>query len=215
MANRLVIWGAGGHAKVVADVVRQQGGWEIVGFIDDANPERRHEPFCASTILGGRERLEDLHREGVRHALLAFGHCMTRLEHTHLLHRLGYQLPVAIHPRATIASDVTIGAGTVVAAGAVINPGASVGQSVIINTLAGVDHDCRIGDAAHVCPGVRLAGNVTVGTAAWIGIGATVVQNVKIGDRVTIGAGAVVLHDIPAGAVAYGVPAKVHRIEQP
>lgn len=215
MPAELVIWGAGGHAKVVADIVRQQGGWEIVGFIDDANPERRHEAFCGSTILGGRERLEDLRREGVRHALLAFGHCEARLEHTALLDRLGFQLPVAIHPRATVAADVTVGPGTVVAAGAVINPGASVGRSVIINTLAGVDHDCRIGDAAHVCPGVRLAGNVSVGTAAWIGIGATVIQNVKIGDRATIGAGAVVLQDIPAGAVAYGVPAKVHRIQQP
>src|SRR5438309_4589544 len=70
----IVIWGAGGHAKVVADVLRQRGGWSIAGFIDDADPERRHEPFCGSTILGGRDRLEDLHRAGVRHALLAFGH---------------------------------------------------------------------------------------------------------------------------------------------
>lgn len=210
-----MIWGAGGHAKVVADIVRQRGGWEIVGFIDDANPERHRQPFCGSTILGGRERLEDLHREGVRHALLAFGHCETRLEHTGLLHRLGYELPTAVHPRAIVAPDAVIGPGTVVVAGAVINPGATIGKSVIVNTLAGVDHDCRIGDAVHVCPGVRLAGNVAVGTAAWVGIGATVIQNIKIGDRATIGAGAVVLHDIPADAVAYGVPAKVHRIQHP
>jgi len=209
VTQKVVIWGAGGHAKVVADALRQQGGWNVVGFLDDAAPHHRGESFCGATVLGGREALANLRRDGVTHAFLAIGNCAARLELMAVVEAAGYELATAIHPRAVVAPDVAVGAGTVVAAGAVINPAARVGRSVIVNTCASVDHDCVIGDAAHVCPGVRLAGCVTVGRAAWVGIGATVIQNVTIGEGATVGAGAVVLKDVPAGAVAYGVPARV------
>ena len=96
-------------------------------------------------------------------------------------------------------------------AGAVINPGSQIGQSVIINTSASVDHECVIADAAHICPGVHLAGRVQVGAATHVGIGTTVIERINIGSGSFIGAGSVVVDDIPDGVVAYGVPARVIR----
>lgn len=207
----LAIWGASGHALVVADIVRLQGVHHIVGFLDDVNPDRRGADFCGATILGGREQLGVLIDRGVRHILLGFGNCRMRWELTEHLRAQGFVLPIAIHPQATIAKDVVLGPGTVVMAGAVVNPGTRVGSSVIINTSASVDHECVIGDAAHICPGAHLAGRVTVGQTAQVGIGATVIERVHIGVGAVIGAGAVVVHDIPDYVIAYGAPARVKR----
>lgn len=206
---KLVIWGASGHAKVVADIVRLRGEHEIVGFLDDRDPAGR--PFFGSQVLGGRDRLPSLREQGVSRLLFGFGDGTARLELTPFVLRLGFTLATAIHPSAVVAADVSVGAGGVVAAGAVVGPGTRVGENVIVNTLAGVDHDCVLGDGAHVCPGARLGGWAEAGECAWVGIGATVRDRVKIGRRAVIGAGAVVLHDVPDAVVAYGVPARVIR----
>lgn len=208
----LVIWGASGHARVVADIVRLQGVYRIVGFLDDVNPDRHGAEFCGEKILGGQEQIEMLHRNGIRNILLGFGDCRMRLKMTRFLQEQGFSLPIAIHPSAVVAQDVVIGPGTVIAAGAVVNPGVKIGSSVIINTAASVDHDCIIGDAAHICPGVHLAGRVTVGQAAWVGIGAVVSDGLCIGARATIGAGAVVINDIPNDVIAFGVPARIKEM---
>ena len=207
----VAIWGASGHARVVVDIVRLQGKFGIAGFIDDVSPDRRGTSFCGAAILGGREQLSELRNRGVKQVLLAFGDCKARLDLTSFLQAEGFSLPVAIHPRAVVAAQVEMDAGTVIAAGAVVNPGVKIGRSVIINTSASVDHDCVIGDAAHICPGVHLAGRVTVGEAAHIGIGATVIDGIHIGAGTLIGAGAVVVGNIPDEVVAYGVPATIKK----
>ena len=189
----LVIWGASGHASVVADILRLRGEYEIVGFIDNFDPARRGSIFCGAPVLGGEETLDDLARLGVEHLIFGFGDCAARLRLGEIVRARGFRMATAIHPRATVAADVTVGGGTVIAAGAVVNPGARVGEDVIINTCASVDHDCVVEDGAHVSPGARLAGGVSVGRAAWIGIGAVVIE------------------DVPDGVVAYGVPARVRR----
>ena len=209
--TKVVIWGASGHARVVADIVRLQGLYTVAGFLDNIHPQRKGEDFCGSSVLGGDEQLEGLPAQGISHILLGFGDCRMRLEKTRLLLSKGFNLPVGVHPRATVASDVSLGPGTVVAAGAVVNPGARVGCSVILNTSSSVDHECVIGDAAHISPGAHLAGQVEVGEAAHIGIGAVVIEGVRIGAGSVIGAGAVVLEDVPEGVIAFGVPAKVKR----
>jgi acetyltransferase EpsM len=207
----VVVWGASGHALVVADVLRAGDEYEIVGFLDDVSPERRQEAFGGATVLGGREQLDDLQRRGVAHAIVAFGDCGARLVAAdHLLAR-GFRLARGVHPRATVARDVAVGGGTVVCAGAVVGPGAALGANVIVNTLAGVDHECVVEDGAHVGPGVRLGGRVRVGRGTWVGIGATVIDRVTLGAGSIVGAGAVVLDDVPDGVVAYGVPARVRR----
>lgn len=197
---------------VVADILRCQGLYELVGFLDNINPERQGANFCGSQILGGREQLTRLREQEINHLLLGFGDCAMRLKLTEVLQEQGFILPVAVHPRACVAADVVVGAGTVVAAGAVVNPGVKIGRSVIVNTLASVDHECVIKDAAHIGPGANLAGRVYVGKAVQIGIGATIIDRVQVGAYSIIGAGAVVTKDIPPKVVAYGVPAKVQRV---
>lgn len=209
MKHKLVIWGASGHALVVADIINLTGEYELVGFIDDVNPVQAHTIMCGVPVLEGRNCLEDLKRQGLTHVIFAFGNCAARLRLAAWSREIGLSLATAIHPKATVAADVPVGAGTVIAAGAVVNSGATIGENVIINTCASVDHECVIDNGVHICPGAHLAGRVTVGRASWVGIGATVVDRVRIGASAMIGAGAVVVNDIPDGVLAYGVPAKV------
>ncbi|NLI41551.1 MAG: acetyltransferase [Caldisericales bacterium] len=202
----LVIWGAGGHAMVVADIVRLQESYRIIGFLDNVNLQRHGTEFCGASILGGDEQLDRLLDEGIDHILLGFGDCKVRLELTSFLETKGFRLPTVIHPRAVVAQDVILGPGTVVAAGAVINPGTWVGKSVIINTAASVDHECMIADAAHICPGARLAGHIRVGRATQVGVGAIVIERINVGNESVIGAGTIIVKDVPDHVVVYGNP---------
>ena len=211
MPEPLVIWGAGGHALVVADIIRQRGEYTIAGFIDDVTPERQGAPFAGSVVLGGREQLDRLHQQWIHTLFLGFGDCAERLRIADLVRAQGFALATAGHPAAVLAPDVTVGPGTAIMAGVVVNPAARIGENAILNTRASVDHECVIGDGAHLSPGVCLGGKVTVGRGTWIGIGAVVKDKVRIGSGSIIGAGAVVLDDIPNGVVAYGVPAKLIR----
>ncbi|HAM51935.1 MAG TPA: sugar acetyltransferase [Nitrospiraceae bacterium] len=211
MKQRLVIWGASGHALTVAEIVRREGKYDIIGFLDDINSHRRTEVFCGSTILGGREQLRELWDQGIHHILFGFGDCRARLQLADWVRSQGFVLATAIHPQAVVATDVRIGEGTVIAAGAVINPATSIGENVIINTCASVDHECHVEDGCHIAPGVHLGGRVKVGKGVWIGIGATVTDRISIGAGSLIGVGAVVLHEIPENVVAYGIPARVIR----
>jgi UDP-N-acetylbacillosamine N-acetyltransferase len=206
----IVIWGAGGHAKVVADIARLNGYSCILAFIDDVNPGRIGESFCGSVIRGASS-LAEFPQACDTSAIVAIGNCEARLQRTRQLAEHGFRVATLVHPKAVVADDAHLGEGALVAAGAVVNPGATVGSAAIINTGAVVDHDCVIGDGAHLCPGAKLAGQVRIGRAAWVGIGATVIENISIGDGAVIGAGAVVLRNIPPRTVAYGVPARKVR----
>lgn len=209
--DKIVIWGASGHAMVVADIIRLQGHYQIVGFLDNFNRQRQNTAFYGSQILGGEEQLDNIRGQDVAYLIFGFGNCDARLKLTGLIKSKGFQLSSAIHPGSIIASDVIIGQGTVVAAGAVINPKSLIGENVIINTSSSVDHECVVEDGAHISPGAHLAGKVTVGRAAWIGIGASVIDRISIGRGSIIGAGSVVVNDIPENVVAYGNPAKVKK----
>lgn len=209
MSRKLVIWGASGHALVVADIVRLQGNYELMGFLDDVKPERHGTEFNGLPILGGREKLDELKDMGVSHLIIGFGDCASRLKSNALIREKGFSLATAIHPKAIVAGDVAVSPGTVIAAGAIVNPGAKIDENVIINTGATIDHECSIEEGVHLCPGTHLAGNVSIGRATWIGIGTIVSDHLRIGANTVIGAGAVVMHDIPDNVVAYGVPARV------
>lgn len=209
--RKLVVWGASGHAAVVADVIRCQGQYEIAGFLDDLSPQRKGSRFCEAPVLGTREDLDALLQAGVDYLIPGFGNCEARMRVSELARRKGFKIATAIHPSATVASGVEMGDGSVVIAGAVINTCARIGGNVIVNTCASVDHHCVLEDGVHIAPGARLAGSVRVGRAAWIGIGAVVVDGVRVGPGAVVGAGAVVVRDVPEGVVAYGVPARAVR----
>jgi UDP-N-acetylbacillosamine N-acetyltransferase len=210
ISGQVVIWGASGHALVVADIVRLRGG-TVVGFIDDVDPSRAGALFADALILGGRDQLPRLRDSGVEALVMGFGNCYARLAcaEVALAHR--FHLPVAIHPHAVVAPTAQVGAGSLVAAGVVIAPEARVGVNVILNTASSIDHECEIGDGAHVGPGCHLAGRVRIGRACWLGIGSTVSDRVSIGEGSMIGAGSLVLEDVPPGVLAYGAPARVVR----
>lgn len=204
MAHRIIIWGASGHALVVADIVRLSGTYEIVAFVDDVDPSRQNTSFQGAPIIGR----EQLSTSGVEYLIVGIGDCATRMKLAEVAHEKGFTLATAIHPRAVVAGDVEIGPGTVVMAGAVINPGCHIGANVIVNTSASVDHESVIADGAHIGPGVNLGGKVRVGRGSWIGIGAKVKDGVTVGAGSIVGAGAVVLRDVADETVVFGVPAK-------
>lgn len=208
--QRIMIWGAGGHARVVADIIRRGGGFEIAGFLDDVRPERQGEEFAGGRVLGDSSLLSALQEERPAVAL-GVGDCGARVRMARRARELGLALPVLVHPSAVLSGDASAGAGSVLVAGAVVNPGARLGAAVLVNTLASVDHDCTLEEGVHVGPGARLGGGCVVGREAWIGIGAVVRDGVRIGQGSLIGAGAVVVQDIPPGVVAYGTPARVVR----
>jgi len=198
----LLIFGAGGHGKVVAETAEAMGGFEPIQLLD-----------CEYAQLDGRLRwpVGDPQEAGIgKHtrAVVAIGNANRRMTLLEELKAAGCMLPVLVHPTAWLSPSSLCGEGTVIFAGAVIQADARLGRGVIINTLAGVDHDCVLGDGVHICPGAHLAGNVKVGEGSWLGIGCAVKQGVRIGRNVTIGAGAVVLRDVDDGLTVAGCPAR-------
>ena len=207
--NDIVIVGAGGHARVVADVIRLSGAYHIRGFLDNQSPQRRGQSYEGSQILGGEEMLARLREDGVTHAAVAIGDNAARLRTCEELRQHGYELPALVHPRAIIAAGVKVGDGSVVFAGAIINSASSIGRVAIINTAATIDHDCVLGDAVHIAPGAHLAGSVSVEQCALVGVGAAVRPGIRIGRNAVVGVGAAVVNDVAAGTTVIGVPARV------
>jgi acetyltransferase EpsM len=211
MRQKLVIWGAASQAKIVADIIRLRDEYEIVGFLDNINPERKGSAFCGASILGGEGALDDLLQRGVNHLICAFADNRGRLRLAAVARARGFLLASAIHPGTIVARGVPIGAGTVIHAGAVVNTEAKLGENVVVATSASVEHECTIKDGAWINCGVHLGGKVTVGQATTLEVGTLTAGGVRIGADSVVGAGSVVLHDIPDGVLAYGAPAKVIR----
>lgn len=188
MRPRIVIYGAGGHGKVVADVVEKQGIYELVGFVDDA----RKDKVFGIPVVGTCADLESLRGRGIEFAVSAVGDAEVREMTDNRLLAAGFTLCAAIHPSAQIARGARIGEGSVVMPGAVVGPDVVLGRSCIINTCSSVDHDCVLGSYVHVAPGAHLCGEVHVGSHALVGAGATALPGTRIGEKVTVAAGAVV-----------------------
>src|SRR5438094_7615239 len=131
--NDVLVWGAAGHAKVVADILRQNA-YTVCGFLDETTPDRRGEPFCGATVLGDANQLQKIYESGVRKAIVAFGANMRRLAVGELLEERGFELITAIHPSAVVALDALIGPGSMIAAGAVGGSGAGIGRCGSLNS---------------------------------------------------------------------------------
>lgn len=198
----LIVIGAGGHGRVVADAAHV-AGWSRVGLLDDRE-QADASPF---EIIGTVGKLDTI-AEQWDAAIAAVGDNATRLAFLRRAIAAGLATPALVHPAAAVSAHAELGNGVFVAAGAVVNIGASIGEATIINTSATIDHDCRLGPAVHVSPGANLGGNVTVGPRSWIGIGASVRNGVTIGSDVIVGAGSVVIRDIADGETVVGVPAR-------
>ena len=203
----LVVFGAGGHAKVVIDIIEHQGNYEIAGLLDD-NPKHQGGRFFGYPVLGTRAALPALLSGKLCHAIVTIGDNAIRAAVAAHLEQLGWRFGDAVHPRASISRGVEIGPGSVVMAGCVVNADTYVGRLVIVNTGATVDHDCRVEDAVHIAPGCHLCGGVRVGPGSFLGAGCIVTPGVRIGANVFVGAGSTVIRDVADGARVSGSPAK-------
>ena len=196
--KQLVIIGASGHGKVVADIARKTG-YEKICFLDDND---RLTECGGYSVVGKSSDWGNFDGD----VFVAIGNAKIREQIMEEL--VGRTVPILLHPNAVIGENVSIGFGTVVVAGAIINPGATIGKGCIINTGASVDHDCKIDDFVHVSVGAHIAGTVKVGKGTWIGVGAVVKNNLNICGGCMIGAGAVVIKDICNPGTYIGVPAR-------
>lgn len=191
--TRAYIYGAGGHAKVVAEILEAQK-IAIAGVVDD---DEKKTNFKGHKVERYNETFEPI--------IVAVGDNSAREQ---IARKLDCEFATAIHPSAEVSPSASIGAGCVIAQNSVIQADTKVGKHVIVNTRASVDHDCDIGDYVHIAPGATICGGVTIGRGALIGAGVTVIHGVKIGERSVVGAGAVVVRDVAAGTTVLGVPAK-------
>jgi len=210
---KIVIVGAGGQARVVCEILQHDRNMEIVGFVDPVL-KKPNEKILGLPVLGNFSIVPELIKKGVSSFIIGIGDNKLRAQRFKEMKNMKLEPIIAIHPAANIASGVKIGKGSVIAIGATIARGATIGNNVIINTGAIVEHYDIIGDNVHICPGVALAGKVTIKKGAFVGIRSAVKEFLTIGENAVIGAGAVVLEDIPANAVAVGVPAKVIKFNK-
>ena len=202
--KNMVVYGAGGHGKVVAEILAAMGH-TVRGFIDD------DVELCGKTILGLRvfEAGEWLKANSGSQIALGIGDNYAREKAACSVREYGCALLPALHPAATVSKSAMLRDGVVVMAGAVLNAECRIEPGAIINTGAIVEHDVRISCYAHISPNATLGGGSQIGTHSHIGMSASVLPLKIVGADCIVGAGAVVIDDIPDGQIAYGIPARV------
>ena len=205
--KNLLIWGAGGHGRVVLDIARSMGDFGHIAFYD--NRVGLFEQLAGIDVLSGD--LYGVRQLGFDMFIVAIGPNMLRAERFSEALEAGLEPATCIHSTAWISPGAVIGRGTVVMPRVVIQTDARVGEDCIVNTGAIVEHDCIVGDHVHLSPGVTLCGNVIIGPFAHLGASVTAIPGATVGDGAVVGAGAVVLGEIPRGTTAVGVPARVIR----
>jgi sugar O-acyltransferase (sialic acid O-acetyltransferase NeuD family) len=213
LSSKVVGLGAGGHAKVLIEILLSRGDLEIVCLLD-INPKLWGTKCMGIPILGSDDSLPGLFDDGIRQAFIGVGSTGDSSIRRRLYERarqIGFEIVSCIHPNAVVSPSALLGEGSTVFAGVVINAAARMGANVIVNTGAIVEHDCLVEDHCHIASGARLASAVTVGEGAHIGVGASVRQCIRIGRNAIVGAGAAVVHDVPDNTVVVGVPARPLR----
>jgi len=207
-----IIYGASGHGKVVADIL-QVRGIEVEGFVDD-DPQKSGE-ILGLKILGTAKYLIERAARGPVAVALGIGDNFNRRLIAERCAAANVRLITAVHPSATVARSAKIAPGVVVMAQAVVNADAVIQRGAIINTGAIVEHDCKVGNFAHLSPKVAIGGDVEIADLSWLGIGAAVIPQVKIGTGSIVGAGATVVTDVVDWVVAIGTPARTLRRLEP
>lgn len=199
MCKKLIIIGASGHGKVVADIAKKNG-YEEIKFLDDDRSKKQNGIY---EVIGTSEDIDKYLNE--YDFFVGIGNNKVRKRISKLLTANNIMQPILIHPSAVIDKTVVIEEGTVVMANVVINADAKIGKQCIINTASTVDHDCVIGNFSHISPGVNIAGTVCIGNTCWIGIGSSIINNISICDECIIGAGSVVINSIRKKGTYVGI----------
>ncbi len=206
--------GAGGHARVIIEILQLRGETEIVG-LTDPDPVLWNTQVAGIPIIGTDDELAALVERGVQSAFIGVGGVGDNSRRRRLYERvcgLGFEPLTIVHPQAIVSATAAVERGVMVFAGAIINPNARVGENVIVNTGVIVEHDCEIAAHVHIASGAVLCGGVRVSESAHIGAGATILQGITIGASAIVGAGAVVVKNIPARMVVVGSPARILRV---
>ena len=207
MKDNLIIIGASGHGKVIADIAIKMNKWQSIAFLDD---DESIKTSMGLKVIG--KMADAFTYKDEADFFVTIGKNATREKVQGKLMDQGMTVVKLIHPSAVIGTDVEIGMGTVVMAGVVINSSSRIGEGCIINTSSSLDHDNIIEDYVHISPGASLAGTVKVGRGSWIGIGSVISNNVNICSGCKVGAGAVVVKDITEPGTYVGVP--VRRVDR-
>jgi sugar O-acyltransferase (sialic acid O-acetyltransferase NeuD family) len=213
MGKRVLVWGSGGHGKVIVDALMAGGEWEVAGILDD------DEKKWGTEVLG--VKVYSL-KSGVAEAAkgldcgrvaIAIGDNYVRFEKFQEVRRAELTTVNVVHPRAHVSRFVKMGEGVTILAGATINAGTTIEDNVCVNTSASVDHDNYLERSCHIFPNATLTGGVRIKEFVCVGSGAVIAPNLTVEKYSYVGAGAVVLADVAEGVVVFGVPAKV-RSEQ-
>ncbi|MBC8334519.1 MAG: acetyltransferase [Anaerolineales bacterium] len=211
MENILII-GSGGHAKVIIDIVEKEGLYNIVGLLN--KQPNTNEKILGYDLLGREEDLPKLVKvHAIQGIIIAVGDNFTREKVVSIAKEKCPELKFfsAIHPQASIASDASIGQGTVIMAGVSVNPTSSIGEFCILNTNSSLDHDSQMGDFTSLAPGVIVGGECQIGEFSAINIGAILIPRITIGKHSVVGAGSLVNKSVASFEVVYGSPAKKIR----
>jgi sugar O-acyltransferase (sialic acid O-acetyltransferase NeuD family) len=203
MRKKLLIIGANGHGKVVADLAIKLNRWLSVAFLDD---DKNINTSMSLEVLGTSNEASKYIEE--YEIFVGIGNNAIRQKVQEMLETIGAKIPILIHPTAIIGEQVEIGSGTAVMAGAIVNCCTKIGKGCIVNTGSTIDHDNSIEDFVHISPGSHLAGTVKIGKGSWLGIGSVVSNNINITNDCKVGAGSVVVKDIFEPGVYIGAPAK-------
>jgi sugar O-acyltransferase (sialic acid O-acetyltransferase NeuD family) len=203
-----MILGAGGHARVVANIAALMPDLEVVG-VADRSTATLGQRIGRTSVVASIDDMPHWRAQGITHVALALGDNKERERVMRDAEANGLAGVTLVHPAAIIEDHVTLGDGAVISAGAILITECRIGRGAIVNTGASVDHESDVGECAQISPGCRLAGRVVVGDRVFLGMAACVLPGRRIGADAVVGAGAVVIDDVPAGVTVVGAPARI------
>ena len=208
----ILIFGAGGHAKVIVDIIEKQGKFNIAGFIDEYRD--KNAVIMGYKVIGDESSLQDIVLSyKIYGGIIGIGDNSIRAEVRDKVIKVipNFKFVNCIHPKSILGKDVTLGEGNVVMAGAIINSSSRIKNHCILNTNSSIDHDCSMSDFSSIAPKVSVGGNVKIGDYSAIGIGTNIFHSVNIGYNCIIGGGSLVCDDTNENSIYYGSPSKFIR----
>ena len=210
--DRIIVIGAGGHARSVLDILLENNEYEVLGCLDPIFPINKFVPKMPEVaVIGIDGDMKKFYDDGINKIFVAIGDNKLRKKLQDQAIAIGFEVINAVSKFSRISSRASLGKGICIMAGAIVNVNCRIGDGCIINTNCSIDHDCEIADFVHVAPGTAISGTTSVGQGTHIGTNSSEIDGTVIGEWSYIGAGAAVVKNIGSHVMAYGVPAREIR----